>query len=113
MSGLEKALLSFSQAGCPAMYVDGSFVTSKERPSDYDACWETSNVLLSALDPILLEFGNARAAQKAKYFGEFFPADVSSGCPPGYATYFHFFQIDKATGNPKGIIGLRLKGSND
>jgi hypothetical protein len=32
-------------------------------------------VILSRLDPELLDFGHDRAAQKARYGGEFFPSD--------------------------------------
>jgi hypothetical protein len=31
-------------------------------------------VTVRLLDPVLVDFSNLRAAQKAKYFGEFFPA---------------------------------------
>ena len=27
-------------AGCLTVYVNGSFVTAKEVPNDFDACWE-------------------------------------------------------------------------
>ena len=27
---------------CDILYLDGSFVTKKLNPSDYDACWDTS-----------------------------------------------------------------------
>src|SRR5262245_17707809 len=54
-------------AGCMRMYLDGSFVTAKERPSDYDGCWEPANVNPTQLDPVLLDFSDGRAAQKLKY----------------------------------------------
>jgi hypothetical protein len=45
-------------------------------------------------------------AQKIKFKGEFFP--FSSIANPPITTFFEFFQIDKHTGNPKGIVGLKL-----
>ena len=54
------------------------------------------------LDPVLLTFSNKRAAQKAKYLGELFPAAVPA--VSGGPLFVDFFQIDKASGDPKGII---------
>src|SRR5258708_6051261 len=53
-------------AGCMRMYLDGSFVTAKERPNDYDGCWDPTRVNPKQLDPVLLDFSNGRAAQKLK-----------------------------------------------
>lgn len=90
------------------MYLDGSFVTAKDAPGDYDACWELSGVDFTTLDPVLQTFDPGRATQKAKYKGELFPADVPAdlfGTP-----FLDFFQKDKRTGQPKGIIALDLGG---
>ena len=38
MAGLRAALDSLKAAGCKTVYLDGSFVTSKEVPNDFDAC---------------------------------------------------------------------------
>jgi len=43
-------------AGCRTAYVDGSFVTAKEDPEDFDGCWESEGVSLKALDPVLCDF---------------------------------------------------------
>lgn len=107
LAGLKEAIKSLKKAGCRAIFVDGSFVTSKELPGDFDACWSIEGVDPDWLDPVLLNFSNSRAAQKAKYGGELFPAEMieaGSGKP-----FVEFFQIDKNTGKPKGIVGLRLK----
>lgn len=106
--GLKKALESLRNAGCLTVYIDGSFVTSKEIPEDYDACWDIYNVQASLVDPVLLIFDNGRAAQKAKFLGELFPAtfiEAGSG-----QRFLDFFQIDKRTNNPKGIIKINLGG---
>ena len=96
-------------AGCRSLYVDGSFVTIKNFPGDYDACWDVVGVDPSLLDPILFDFSDfkaARIAQKGKYFGEFFPAQMPEGATG--KLFVDFFQTDKITGAPKGIIGLDL-----
>lgn len=108
LSGAARAIDVFRKAGCTKVFLDGSFVSDKEFPSDYDACWETNGVVLHKIDPILLDFSNVRAAQKAKYFGEFFPADFIAEAQTPFRTFLNFFQIDKQTGDPKGIVGLNL-----
>jgi uncharacterized protein DUF6932 len=108
LAGFERALVALRYAGCGLVYLDGSFVTSKEFPVDYDACWEVKGVKLAALDPVFLDFSNRRAAQKAKYLGEFFPAHFQAGSTPPLKLFLRFFQTDKATGHAKGIIGIRL-----
>ena len=62
----------------------------------------------TVLDPVLLTFDADRAAQKAKFGGELFPASVSTG--PGGGIFLEFFQADKETGQRKGIIALDLGG---
>ncbi|HAL47944.1 MAG: hypothetical protein FI707_12410 [SAR202 cluster bacterium] len=108
LNGLKAALEEFRRSGCQTFYIDGSFVTEKDDPGDFDACWENAGVDPTVLDPVLLTFDRGRATQKAKYRGEMFPA--SAEAIPGGRTFFEFFQIDKDTGDPKGIIALDLGG---
>ena len=103
--GLKKVIKSFSEAGCKILYIDGSYVTEKENPGDYDLCWESANVDLKKLDPVLLDFTNKRAAQKQKYLGECFPANVEAGLGK---FFIDFFQTDRFTGKAKGIIRLKI-----
>ncbi len=108
-TGMKKALLHFKQAGCSRVYIDGSFVSKKTEPGDYDACWDSTGVDFTLLDPIFhrdLRFGTL--PQKIKYLGEFFPA----GCVESASgiTFLDFFQTDKSTGNRKGIIQIGLDG---
>ena len=106
--GLRTALANLASAGCRVVYINGSFVTSKEVPNDYDACWEEAGVDPTALDPVLLTFDPGRATQKAKYMGELFPA--SSIADAGGFSFREFFQVDKNTGKPKGIVAIDLGG---
>jgi len=105
-------MANLKSAGCRRVYLDGSFVTDKEGalglpPKDYDVCWEVSGVDPTRLDPVLLDFSKGRAAQKAKFLGELFPAETPEGVTG--RTFLEFFQIDKRTGNPKGIIAIDLR----
>jgi len=106
LSGLKAAILSLKQAGCQTIYVDGSYVTLKEFPEDYDACWDVDGVNGSHIDPILLKFDDGRRAMKIKYKGDLFPAQLKEG--GSNQIFLDFFQCDKDTGNPKGIVKLDL-----
>jgi len=107
-AGFERAVAVLRQAGCLMLYLDGSFVTAKEHRADYDACWEPKGVNLSVLDPVFFDFRNKRAAQKAIYFGEFFPADSRAEARSPFRTFLNFFQTDKDAGERKGIIGIKM-----
>ena len=106
LRGLRQALTSLRAAGCRLAYIDGSFVTNKVAPDDFDGCWEGSGVDPGKLDKVLLDFANKRAAQKAKFGGEFFIAD--SEADPAGTRFIEFFQQDR-NGNLKGIIAIDLK----
>ena len=110
IAGLRAGLESLSQAGCRTAYIDGSFVTAKKIPGDFDACWDTAGVDPVKIDPVLLTFDNLRAAQKAKFRGEFFFANASAVAGSPNIKFLDFFQVDKDTGNPKGIIAFDLSG---
>ena len=106
LTGLVEALRLLRAAGCRRVYINGSFVTSKERPNDIDVCWDIEGVDPDALDPVFFDFDDGRAAQKARFGAEFFPAQVPEGVTG--RTFLEFFQVDRQTGEPKGIIELRL-----
>jgi hypothetical protein len=106
LQGFVTAIKELKAAGCQEVFLDGSFVTAKIFPNDYDACWGTSGVDPDKLDDVFFDFTNRRAAQKGRFQGEFFPADMKEGLSG--KTFLEFFQVDKQTGDPKGIVGLRL-----
>jgi hypothetical protein len=107
LAGLRQALENLRDAGCRAVYVNGSFVTAKPEPGDFDACWDITDVDPQRLDPVLLTFDHQRAAQKARYGGELFPAQLPEGASG--RTFLEFFQIDRVTGEPKGIVVLDVR----
>src|SRR5262245_19217982 len=74
--GLLRALRQLRSAGCLTIYLDGSYVTGKPRPEDFDACWDPTGVNGKELDPVFLDFKNSRSAQKAIFKGEFFPSSL-------------------------------------
>lgn len=104
--GLAAALVNLRGAGCARAFLDGSYVTAKPRPGDFDACWDPAGVNPVFLDPVLLTFDNNRAAQKAKYKGEFFPSTVPADAVG--TIFIEFFQVDRFTGARKGIVAIDL-----
>lgn len=106
LQGLSEALPLLKAAGVRRLFINGSFVTAKQRPNDIDCCWDISGVDPDALDPVFFDFENGRALQKARFGAEFFPAQWTEGLSG--EPFLGFFQVDKATGARKGIIELRL-----
>ena len=105
MVGLLGACRNLAAAGCQHLWLDGSFVTSKPLPNDYDGAWEVGETDVSLLDSVLLDLSHARIAMKNKYYGELFPAsaEASPGIP-----YREFFTRDRDDVQ-KGIVLLRLE----
>lgn len=106
LAGLRAALDLLRDAGCLSVYVDGSFVTNKAQPGDFDACWDINGVDAARLDVVFLTFDNGRAAQKARFGGEFFPAQLPEGASG--RQFIDFFQTDR-NGQPKGIVQIDLQ----
>jgi hypothetical protein len=104
--GLVLASGKLRSAGCRTIYLDGSYVTGKPRPGDFDACWDPTGVDPAKLDPVFLDFQNGRAAQKAAFKGEFFPSSMM--CVDVGQVFVDFFQMDRFTGKQKGIISIPL-----
>ena len=104
LKGLKEALDLLKRARCRRVYLDGSFVTQKDSPNHVDVCWDVDGVDPLLLDSVFFNFNNGRAAKKARFGAEFFPAQA----PQRLKTFLDFFQIDKESGEPKGIIELIL-----
>lgn len=104
LGGLLAALQNLAGAGCRSVLLDGSFVSQKDLPKDYDGAWDTQGVDPYRLDPVLLDFSNGRAAMKSKYLGELFPATAAAA--PS-VLYRDFFMKDR-NGVPKGIVNIDL-----
>ncbi|MGB3241152.1 MAG: hypothetical protein WBB29_22900 [Geitlerinemataceae cyanobacterium] len=110
IGGLELAMTQLKAAGCRTIYIDGSFVTEKTRPGDFDVCWEDNGVdldYLKSMAPTLYNFALRRAEQKSKYKGEIFPSNYPAN-DSGMA-YIEFFQFDTKTNIRKGIIAIDLQ----
>ncbi len=104
---LRAGLENLRDAGCPFVFLDGSFTTSKAQPNDVDGCWEwTPQVDLAVLDIAFVRLTPAdRQHLKTRYGMDFFIADMTeagSGQP-----FSEFFQQDR-NGQRRGIVRLEL-----
>ncbi len=108
LDGLADAIDLLTTAGCRRLWLNGSFVTTKDELGDFDACWDTNGVDLDTLDPVLLDLSNHRAAQKARFGGELFPNVVE---PASGLVFAEFFQNERDTGR-KGIVVINLGGQS-
>ena len=109
LNGLEAGLQLLKAAGCEVVYVDGSFTTDAEMynsaPRDFDVCYEDDVIDDDALDTVFFDFSNGRAAQKSRFGGEFFPSQMMAD----HKSYFiEYFQRDRITQRPKGIVKILL-----
>jgi hypothetical protein len=106
LAGLHAGLASLARAGCHRAYIDGSFVTRKKQPNDFDVCYEADGMDAELLEDALRDVRPPRAAQKHRYRGEFIPVYM-----PGQIlgrSLFQFFQKDRS-GSEKGIIEIDLR----
>ena len=99
--GLIAVAENLKAANCKTLYLNGSFITNKEEPGDYDACWEPLDVDQN-LDPVLLK---DRTARKTKYLGDIYPRipELAQGLD-----HFKSWQLDRDD-NVKGIIVIDLR----
>jgi hypothetical protein len=104
LDGLAEAIELLTAAGCRQVWVNGSFVTAKDEPGDFDACWDTDGVDLDALDPVLLDLADGRRAQKSRFGGELFPNVIETQSDLSFA---EFFQNERDTSR-KGIVVIHL-----
>lgn len=105
LEGLLRALQALRAAGCRRVWIDGSFVTTKPHPGDWDGCWDPAGVVVARLDPVLTDFRDGRRAQKATFRGELFDAEDAAdrfGTP-----YRDFFQ-GRPHGPVKGVVVIDL-----
>ena len=105
-AGFKKGVKALCKAGCRKIFLNGSFITEKPIPGDFDVCWDTQGVDPTKLDPVFSDFNDKRKKQREHFHGEFFPTHLHAD---ERHIFLDFFQIDKDTGNAKGIICLKFK----
>jgi len=105
--GLEQVVSNLTSAGCRSVWLDGSFVTAKELPGDFDAVWDLDDVDFDLVDPVILDVEPPRLAQRLKFGADLLPNVLEGGTG---MPFIEFFQEDKATGARRGIVRIELGG---
>jgi hypothetical protein len=110
LEGLEKALELMTSCGVVRVYLDGSFVTDKDRPNDIDGCYDLAEDVtaedLRRLAPIFPPNSSNRAEAKRRFGVDLFPAaatELGSGQP-----FLRFFQTDRE-GRERGVLSVELQ----
>ena len=105
--GLAEASENLSSAGVRKIWVNGSFITSKNEPEDIDGCWEyKQSVDVNKLDTVFLDINPPRKAMKDKYGVDFLISTVTLTDAKG-KNVLDFFQVDR-NGNRKGILVVEI-----
>lgn len=102
-AGLVSACRDLRQFGCGRIYLGGSYVTSKEYPGDYDACWDPAGVSDQVAQ--LLWDDSLRLEQNRVYRGDLLVSAAGDGPE---CRHFQFLSRDKLTGSLRGMIGIKL-----
>lgn len=102
--GFRQLATDLKEAGCRRIFLDGSFITGKEEPGDFDACWEPFKIVRQPKDALLLETSyEGVKARKERYLGDVFPRHT-----PKYGDRVETWQLDERTSKRKGIIFIDL-----
>jgi hypothetical protein len=101
--GLTNVLRILEQANCKKVFLNGSFITRKEEPGDYDLCWEPIGVLPTPeLRSLLVMTSSER---RLKFGGDIL---MRLPQPPFQIDYVDYWQTD-VQDNLKGIIRIDLE----
>jgi hypothetical protein len=102
--GLARVVAILSEAKCPEVHLDGSYITTKEEPDDYDLCFEPTG--LKATEE-LRKFLSNKEGRKTEYLGDIF---VRMPEPPYYVDHVTHWQKDGRNDDIiKGILKIELR----
>lgn len=103
-AGLARVVAILREANCPEIYLDGSFITSKEEPGDFDLCFEPTGV--TPTDDLFVLLNN-KTDRKGEYLGDIF---VRMPQPPYFFDHVQIWQVDGRNDDAaKGILRIRLR----
>ena len=109
LRGLLRGIRLLQRVGCHSIYIGGSYVTTKEFPSDVDVVWESSDMSFERVrrvSPIFFEMTPGSPDQKARFMSEFYPSEGKEGISG--LTFLEFFQRDWKEGRRRGIIKIDI-----
>jgi hypothetical protein len=103
-AGLNRVVSILSEANCPEVFLDGSYITTKEKPDDYDLCFEPTGLQRTEGLRALLA---AKENRKIEYLGDIFARLPE---PPFYLDYVTNWQKDGRNDDViKGILRIKLR----
>jgi len=103
---LLKVLKILGDCSCTEVYLNGSFITLKSEPRDYDLCYEPTGI--KGTDEFK-QFLKTRDLRKEKYLGDIFPRLPQ---PTYEIDHVEDWQTDR-DGEIKGIIRIILRQANN
>lgn len=106
---LLKLMTDLRGLGIRSIYINGSYTTNERLPNDMDICWEDTGIDYNFVEmnlPILFDLDYPRVAQQLEYKADIFPAHLIETSSGMY--FIDFFQRDKYTNLPKGIIKINI-----
>lgn len=109
IEGMEFAIDDLKTIGCTAIYIDGSFVTKKIVPTDYDLCWEDTGISLVEVKEKcypLVDGGWKMQKIKERYRGDVAPASNIADMKK-CINFLGYYTEDKQ-GRNKGIIKVKI-----
>lgn len=109
LRGLLRGIRLLQRVGCHAIYIGGSFVTTKKFPEDVDVVWESSDMSFERVrrvSPIFFEMTPGSPEQKARFNSEFYPSEGKEGISG--LSFLEFFQRDWKEGRRRGIIKIDI-----
>jgi hypothetical protein len=102
--GLARVVGILIEANCPEVFLDGSYITKKEEPGDYDLCFEPTGLQPTELLRVLL---SSKENRKAEYLGDIF---TRLPVPPYYHDHVAEWQRDGRNDDVvKGILRIDLR----
>lgn len=104
--GLLGLLDELAKIHCKTIYLDGSFVTNKQLPSDIDICFDCEEEHWEFAILMMGDFIRDQELFKSKYHCNVFPSNLYS--IDGQKYFRDFFQHDKYSNLPKGILKINL-----
>ena len=108
LEGLKKVVDILQETGCSVIYIDGSFVTKKLEPNDWDACFDCPPIKIS---DILKRYPlYKRDEQKRLYGGELY--HIQTKADQHGTKFLDFFQQITNTVKKKGIVKIKLNDND-
>lgn len=108
LEGLKSTIDIMARCGCTSIYIDGSFVTSKLEPNDWDACFDCpvpKNLYLDAINMVFPLLN--KKMQKKCFKGEIYPSWLDADGKNNFIDFFQ--QVKNNERKKKGIIQILLE----